>query len=75
MNNEGKNNFQLDLVKFDTEIEIISSRREYFRNYLETGDNEMKDFINLKGILALLKDKISNKWIENSEEMNKKSWK
>ena len=75
MNNEGKNNFQLDLVKFDTEIEIISSRREYFRNYLETGDNEMKDFINLKGILALLKNKISNKWIENSEEMNKKSWK
>ena len=73
MNNEQKSKYlKLDLVKFQTEMEILSSRREYFRNNLETVDNGMRDFINLNEIPALLKNEIFNKWIENSGETNKK---
>ena len=37
MNNEEKNeDFKLDLVEFNTEMEVLSSRREYYRNNLET---------------------------------------
>ena len=53
-------------------MEILSSRREYFRNNLETVDNGMRDFINLNEIPALLKNEIFDKWIENSGETNKK---
>ena len=53
-------------------MEILSSRREYFRNNLETVDNGMRDFINLNEIQALLKNEIFDKWIENSGETNKK---
>ena len=52
-------------------MEILSSRREYFRNNLETVDNGMRDFINLNEIPALLKNEIFDKWIENSGETNK----
>ena len=46
-------------------MEIFSSRREYFRNNLETVDNEVRDFINLKEIPVLWKDKVFDKCIEN----------
>ena len=52
-------------------MEILSSRREYFRNNLETVDNGMRDFVNLNEIPALLKNEIFDKWIENSGETNK----
>ena len=36
--------FKLDLMKLKTEMEVLTTRREHFRNKLDDTDKEMTDF-------------------------------
>lgn len=63
------------MVEFKTEMEILSSKRNYFRNNLQTVPNGMEELKRKeKEIPALLKDKILDILIENSEDTNKENW-
>ena len=57
--NQNKNNiyFKLDLMKLKTEMDVLRTRREHFRNKLGGIEKEMTDFINNKVTLELVREK------------------
>ena len=69
MNDNEKNIYdKLALQKLKTEMEILTNRREHFRNKLDGIDNELKQFIESKNIRELLKKEIESEWQENCEK-------
>ena len=71
MNQNEKNiYFKLDLMKLKAEMEVLTTRREHFRNKLDDIDKEMTDFINNKTTLELVAEKIKEKWVKDSVTKN-----
>ena len=66
MNQKEKNiYFKLDLMKLKTEMEVLTTRREHFRNKLDDIDKEMTDFINNKTTSELVVENIKEKWVKD----------
>ena len=57
-------------MKLKTEMEVLTTRREHFRNKLDGIDKEMTDFINNKATSELIGEKIKEKWVKNSVTNN-----
>lgn len=57
--NQNENNiyFKLDLMKLKTEMDVLRTRREHFRNKQGGIEKEMTDFINNKVTLQLVREK------------------
>ena len=71
MNQNEKNiYFKLDLMKLKAEMEVLTTRREHFRNKLDDIDKEMTDFINNKTTSELIAEKIKEKWVKDSVTNN-----
>ena len=51
-------------------MEVLTTRREHFRNKLDDIDKEMKDFINNKTTSELIAEKIKEKWVKDSVTNN-----
>ena len=67
MNQNEKNiYFKLDLMKLKTEMEVLTARREHFRNKLDAIDKEMTDSINDKTPSELIKNEIAEKLVKDS---------
>ena len=47
------------------EIEVLTTRRENFRNKLDDIDKELTDFINNKATSELVEKKFKEKWIKD----------
>ena len=71
MNQNEKNiYFKFDLVKLKTLMEVLTTRREHFRNKLDGIDKEMTDFINNKVNSELVAEKIKEMWVKDSVTNN-----
>ena len=57
-------------MKLKTEMEVLTTRREHFRNKLDGIDKEMTDFINNEATSELIGEKIKEKWVKNSVTNN-----
>ena len=57
-------------MELKTEIEILTTRREHFRNKVDDIDKEMTDFINNKTTSELVAEKIKEKWVKDSVTNN-----
>ena len=70
--NQNENNiyFKLDLMKLKTEMDVLRTRREHFRNKLGGIEKEMTDFINNKVTLELASEKNKEKWVKDSVKNN-----
>ena len=67
MNQNEKNiYFKLDLMKLKTEMEVLTTRREHFRNKLDDIDKEMTNFINNTRTSELVAEKIKENWVKDS---------
>ena len=56
MNDQEKNIYnKLALEKLKAEMEILTNRREYFRNSIDTIDKKFKQFLDNKRILEILR--------------------
>ena len=71
MNQNEKNiYFKLDLMKLKTKMEVLTTRREHFRNKIDDIDKEKTDFINNKTTSELVVEKIKEKWVKDSGTNN-----
>ena len=52
-------------MKLKTEMEVLTTRREHFRNKLDDIGKEMTDFINNKTTSELVAEKIKEKWVKD----------
>ena len=68
--NEKNIYFKFDLVKFKTLMEVLTTRKEHFRNKLDRIDKEMTDFINNKATSELVAEKIKEMWVKDSVTNN-----
>ena len=57
--------FKLYLMELKTEIEILTTRREHFRNKVDDIDKEMTDFINNKTTSELVVENIKEEWVKD----------
>ena len=71
MNDNEKNIYdKLALEKLKTEMEILTNRREHFRNKLDVIDNELKQFIESKNTAELLQKEIESEWQKDCEKQH-----
>ena len=57
-------------MKLKTEMEVLTSRREKFRNKLDGIEKEMTDFLNNKATLELVAEKTKEMWVKDSVTNN-----
>ena len=63
INNQEKNIYnKLALEKLKTEMEILTNRREHFRNSIDTIDKEIKQFLDNKSIPKILRTEVLSEW-------------
>ena len=63
MNDQEKNIYnKLALEKLKTEMEILTNRREHFRYSIDTIDKEIKQFLDNKSILEILRREVLSEW-------------
>ena len=73
MNEQEKNiYFKLDLTKLKTEMEILTTRREYFRKKLDEIDQEFTAFIESESVSEIVKKKLEEEWVKLTTENNAK---
>ena len=73
MNEQEKNiYFKLDLTKLKTEMEILTTRREYFRKKLDEIDQEFTAFIESESVSEIVKKKLEEEWVKLTTESNAK---
>ena len=53
---------KLALEKLKTEMEILTNRREHFRNSIDTIDKEIKQFLDNKSIPKILRTEVLSEW-------------
>ena len=54
--------YKLALEKLKTEMEILTNRREHFRNSVDTIDEEIKQFLHNKSITEILWREVLYEW-------------
>ena len=64
--------FKLDLTKLKTEMEILTTRREYFRKKLDEIDQEFTAFIESESVSEIVKKKLEEEWVKLTTESNAK---
>ena len=57
-------------MKLKTEMKVLTSRREKFRNKLDGIEKEMTDFLNNKATLELVAEKTKEMWVKDSVTNN-----
>ena len=57
-------------MKLKTVMEVLTTRREKFRNKLDGIEKEMTDFLNNKATSELVAKKIKEMWVKNSVTNN-----
>ena len=68
MNEQEKNiYFKLDLTKLKTEMEILTTRREYFRKKLDKIDQEFTAFIESESVSEVVKKKLEEEWVKHQD--------
>ena len=73
MNEQEKNIYiKLDLTKLKTEMEILTTRREYFRKKLDEIDQEFTAFIESESVSEIVKKKLEEEWVKLTTENNAK---
>ena len=73
MNEQEKNiYFKLDLTKLKTEMEILTTRREYFRKKLDEIDQEFTAFIESESVSEIVKKKLEEESVKLTTESNAK---
>ena len=53
-------------------MEILTTRREYFRKKLDEIDQEFTDFIESDSVLEVVKKKLEEEWVKHTTENNAK---
>ena len=73
MNKQERNiYFKLDLTKLKTEMEILATRREYFRKKLDEIDHQFTAFIVSESVPEVAEKKLEEEWIKHTAENNVK---
>ena len=64
--------FKLDLTKLKREMEILTTRRQYFRKKLNEIDQEFTAFIESESVSEVVKKKLEEEWVKHTTENNTK---
>ena len=68
-----KNNYEkLNLEKLKTEMEILTTRREHFREKLDSIDDDFNKWLQEKELRKEFKNNILSEWHKNVENVNKR---
>ena len=59
--------FKLDLTKLKREMEILTTRRQYFRKKLNEIDQEFTAFIESESVSEVVKKKLEEEWVKHQD--------
>ena len=62
--------FKLDLTKLKREMEILTTRRQYFRKKLNEIDQEFTAFIESESVSEVVKKNLEEEWVKHTTENN-----